>query len=324
MTVDLQPYEKGYASIIIEMSLRQFTKHLATYLLGMVLLWGITGCNVLKSSGPTATASATIVLNTATPVPPTATPAPMAVTVNGVGIQLSDYQGELQRYQAAQSAAGKTVDAASAAKTVMDDLVDQQLLAQAAFKAGYQLDDAQLQAHIDGLVEQLGDASKLASWEKQNDYTDDSFRRLEKLSLAAAWERDQIINSVPQTAAQVHARQILVFTQADADSIESQVKSGSDFATLALNYDPDTGGDLGWFPKGYLTETAIETAAFSMTAGQVSDVIKTDLGYHIIQVIAVDPQHALSPDARLVLQHKALEAWLQNQQTNSTIKILTP
>ncbi len=288
----------------------------------MAVLWGITGCNVVKLSGPTATV--TLVPNTATPVLPSATPAPMAVTVNGQGIQLNDYQGELQRYQAAQSAAGKTADAAAAAKAVMDDLVDQELLAQAAFQNGFQLDDAKLQAHIDELTSQLGDASKLAAWEKQNGYTDDSFRRLEKLALAAAWERDQITSSVPQTAAQVHARQILVFTSDEANSIENQVKTGVDFATLASNYDPDTGGDLGWFPRGYLTETAIETAAFSMTAGQVSDVIKTDLGYHIIQVIAIDPQHALSPDARLTLQHKALEQWLQDQRTKSTIKILTP
>lgn len=304
------------------MSLRIASQKLVFYLIGMALVWGMTGCNMLKSSGPTATL--TMVPSTATPLPPTATPAPMAVLVNGVGIQLDDYQGELQRYQAAQSAAGKTVDAATAAKTVMDNLVDEQLLAQAAYQAGYQLDDAALQKHIAGLVSQLGDAAKLADWEKQNGYSDDSFRRLEKLSLAAAWERDQIIASVPQTAAQVHARQILVFTADEASKIESQVNSGADFATLAFNYDPNTGGDLGWFPQGYLTEPAIETAAFSMKAGQVSDVIKTDLGYHIIQVIAVDPQHPLSPDQRLALQHKALEQWLQAQVAKSTIKILTP
>ncbi|MDR3574180.1 MAG: peptidylprolyl isomerase [Anaerolineaceae bacterium] len=304
------------------MSLWLFKKNCVPYMIGLALLWGMTGCNVFKSSGPTATI--TPVPSTPTPVVPTDTPAPMAAAVDGAGIQLADYQGELQRYQSAQSAAGKTVDAAAAAKTVMDDLVDQQLLANAAFKAGFQLDDAKLQAHIDDLTKQLGDPSKLAAWEKQNGYTDDSFRRLESLALAAAWQRDQIINAVPQTAAQVHARQILVFTSAEADSIESQVKTGADFATLASNYDPDTGGDLGWFPKGYLTETAIESAAFSMQAGQVSDVIKTDLGYHIIQVIAIDPKHPLSPDVRLTLQHKALEQWLQDQRSKSTIKILTP
>jgi parvulin-like peptidyl-prolyl isomerase len=304
------------------MSVRQFTRNLTFYIIGIALLWGVTGCNVLKPSGPTATL--TPLPETATPLVPTATPAPMAATVNGQGILLSDYQSELQRYQAAQSAAGKTVDAATQAKTVMDDLVDQELLALAAFKAGFQLDDAKLQTHIDGLVKQLGDASKLADWEKQNGYTDESFRRSEKLSMAAAWQRDQIINSVPQTAEQVHARQILVFTSDLANSIANKIKSGSDFATLANSNDPDTGGDLGWFPRGYLLDPEIETAAFKMKAGEISEVIKSDVGYHIIQVIAIDPQHPLSPDARLMLQHKALEQWLQDQRTNSTIKILTP
>ena len=96
------------------MSLRIASQKLVFYLIGIALVGGMTGCNVLISSAPTATI--TPVPATATPAPPTATPAPMAATVNGEGIQLSDYQAELQRYQAAQSAAGKTVDAATAAK----------------------------------------------------------------------------------------------------------------------------------------------------------------------------------------------------------------
>jgi len=71
----------------------------------MAVLWGITGCNVVKLSGPTATV--TLVPKHSHTGTTFCHPAPMAATVNGEGIQLSDYQGELQRYQAAQSAASR-------------------------------------------------------------------------------------------------------------------------------------------------------------------------------------------------------------------------
>ncbi len=43
-----------------------------------------------------------------------------------------------------------------------------------------------------------------------------------------------------------------------------QLQAGADFATLAYRYDPLTGGDLGWFPRGVLTQPAVEEAAFSL------------------------------------------------------------
>ena len=72
------------------------------------------------------------------------------------------------------------------------------------------------------------------------------------------------------------------------------LEAGADFTELAYEYDPLTGGDLGWFPAGYLLQPDVETAAFSLQPGQYSGIIQTSYGYHIVYVIERDSNHPLS------------------------------
>lgn len=160
------------------------------------------------------------------------------------------------------------------------------------------------------------------SWLQTNHYDETGFRQTLRRQLAAAWMRDKIVSGVPTTAAQVHARQILVSDRATADSIYQQLQAGTDFATLANQYDALTGGDLGWFPRGYLYVQAVEDAAFGLSAGQYSTVIESDYGFHIIQVIERNESQPLSADALHVLQEKAVQDWIDAHWASSTIEVL--
>ena len=245
----------------------------------------------------------------------------MALKVNGEGILLTEYQAELARLQKAQTDLGTTATADKQRDRVIEDFTDQLLLAQQAVKDGYSVDEATLKTRVDALATSMGSADKLAAWESANGYADDAFKTALKREISADWERDKIINAVPATADQVHALQILVQDQATAQSLLAELKAGSDFATLALTLDPTTGGDLGWFPKGYLTQPDVETAAFSLDVGKYSDIIKSDLGYHIIYVVKHE-DHALSVDARRALQENTLNEWLQSQKSTAKIEII--
>ena len=68
--------------------------------------------------------------------------------------------------------------------------------------------------------------------------------------------------------------------------IKSQIDGGADFAALAKQHSDcpsgKSGGDLGAFGRGQMVK-AFEDTAFGMPVGQVSDVVETDFGYHIIQ-----------------------------------------
>jgi len=73
-----------------------------------------------------------------------------------------------------------------------------------------------------------------------------------------------------------------------AEDVLSKAKHGGNFADLAKQYSEDTtkdkGGDLGWIVRGQ-TVPEFEAAAFSLPKGSISDLVKTQYGFHIIQVI---------------------------------------
>jgi peptidyl-prolyl cis-trans isomerase C len=286
------------------------------------MLWialGLSACASFFKPEPTPTPTATF-----TPEPPTATPIPMALTVNGEGIPVVDFNADVQRYLTSQGSLGKTVSAEDASNAVKDDLTAQMLLAQAARADGFTLDDASLQARLDSLISQVGGVDALSTWESAHGYTDDAFRSELKRAAESAWMRDKIIAAMPSTAEQVHVQQILLYNQDKAQTFLIQLNGGADFDELASQADPLTRGDLGWVPRGYLLEPKIEEAAFGLEVGQHSDVITTDVGFHIIRILSRDPQRPLSPDAYLALQELALKNWIEEQRKQANIIFSQP
>ena len=88
--------------------------------------------------------------------------------------------------------------------------------------------------------------------------------------------------------------------RAKAEDILRQLKAGADFAALAKKYsdDPgskDNGGSLGWMERGR-TSAEFDQAAFSLAKGQVSDVVRDALGFHVIRVDDKQSAHIQSLD----------------------------
>ncbi len=285
--------------------------------------FALTGCAGLTPAATGAAETQAPTGTTAVTPEPTATELPAAARVNGEPILLSDYQAELARFQAAQADPSAT-PSAEQRQTVLNSLVDQVLLAQAAEKTEPSIDPTALDARIQALAQQVGGDAALADWQQRNGYTPETFRADLRREMLAALQRDQIAASVPETGEQVRARQILVLDESLANKIHSQLDDGVEFATLAKQYDPVTAGELGWFPQGYLTQPEVDAAAFALQPGEYSAVIHSALGYHIIQVIERDPAHLLSPDARRMMQQKALQDWLEQQHNGSQIEVLLP
>jgi peptidyl-prolyl cis-trans isomerase D len=126
--------------------------------------------------------------------------------------------------------------------------------------------------------------------------------------LKAQYQQNIVQYQVPN---RVHVEHILLTTvgktpaeveevRVKAEDILKQVKKGGNFADLAKKYseDPgskDKGGDLGFIVQGQ-TVPEFEKAAFSLDNGQVSDLIKTQYGFHIIKVLEKEPAHTKSFD----------------------------
>ena len=133
-----------------------------------------------------------------------------------------------------------------------------------------------------------------------------------------AWWRKRLeqeaIAAVPTSSAQVHARHILVTNEEDAALAIERLEAGEDFAELAaeMSLDPgtkDSGGDLGWFPRGVMTPT-FEQAAFELEPGQRSEAIQSPFGFHIIEVLERADDVPLAPNALSQLQLRAFSQLL--------------
>ena len=110
-------------------------------------------------------------------------------------------------------------------------------------------------------------------------------------------------NSIEQysTPEQVRASHILIKTadkdeaamKAKAEDVLKQAKAGADFAALAKKYSEDVdsaknGGDLDYFGKGKMVPE-FDQVVFAMEPGQISDLVKTQFGFHIIKLVDKKP-----------------------------------
>ncbi len=119
-----------------------------------------------------------------------------------------------------------------------------------------------------------------------------------------------------------------IMTEAEAlalaTDIRQRILAGEDFAELAAEYSDDTGsgangGDLGWAsPGAYVVE--FDEAVFSLPIGETSEPIKTQFGYHIIQVIERDENRPKDENTIAQEKSQAFETWLQEQVLATNIE----
>jgi len=278
------------------------------FTLTLLLALGLSAC---ASFGTSNTPTPTI--PTATPQPPTPTPPPSVAMVNGEYITQVEFDAELNRYKTAFPNA----EDSQARQIVLDDLIAQYLLAQAAREENFEVTESDLQLRIDA----LGSPDAIAQWQSAFGYDDASFRVILKRSIESAWMRDKIIADVPNSMEQIHLRQILTYNEADAQAVLQRLTAGEDFDELASLYDPVTNGELGWVPQGYLLSAEADQAVFALQTGEVSGIISTEAGFHIFKAVE-RAEHELTPDALLTMQELALKNWITEQKENSNIVLM--
>jgi hypothetical protein len=120
-------------------------------------------------------------------------------------------------------------------------------------------------------------------------FTKDQYQTIFETELLRKKLYDAVTADIAQIQDQVWARHILVATEEEARAVIERFNDGEEFGALAAELSVDTGsgasgGDLGWFGKGAMV-APFEEAAFSLEAGEISEPVQSDFGWHIIQVI---------------------------------------
>jgi peptidyl-prolyl cis-trans isomerase C len=235
--------------------------------LGLVCAAGFAACHSAVAADPRATpptpsAAATQALPSGNPV---------VARVDGTELRLSDVQAAQQNLPPQ----AQKLPLEQIYPMLLDRLVDGMLITEAGRKEHLDRDpevQERLKRYEDRLIQEayINRAVKPAE-------TDDRLRT----------RYETFLKDKP-AGEEVHARHILLATEAEAKSIIGELDKGADFAALAKKYSKDpgaeTGGDLGYFGHDDMVK-GFADAAFALSPGQYTKTpVKTEFGWHVIKV----------------------------------------
>jgi parvulin-like peptidyl-prolyl isomerase len=150
------------------------------------------------------------------------------------------------------------------------------------------------------------------------------YRDIVEVTLLGGKMEEYIGQQVPTSEPQIRVRHILLDTEEEAQAVLQRLEDGEDFAALATEVSTDTlsaemGGELGWIPKGEM-DTAFDEVAFNLPVGEISDVVETSRGFHIILVEERDDDRELDADILSQRRSDAFQVWLVDLEAEAEIE----
>lgn len=227
--------------------------------------------------------------------------------VNGDSIYKEDFDKDFNVYKkAVESKVGSEIWKQleeEAMRKFLDKLIIEQIISQKAKELGIEVTDKEVEEEIKNYINYFENEEKFKEFLKQSNITEEYFRKEIKKEMLISKYKEEVLKDVEISIDEakkyyednidlyrdyrVRARHILVKTEDEAKEILKQLNNGKDFAELAkeksIGPSAANGGDLGYFGKGQMVPE-FEKAAFSLEPGQISDIVKTQYGYHIIKV----------------------------------------
>jgi len=233
--------------------------------------------------------------------------------VNDEYILKSDYDRQVAQVKSALEANGQDFSTAEGKKVlkevkekVLEAMITDQLILQQAKDDDVVLQEGEYEQAINDLEKYHGGKDALDTYLKQQGLNRQSFEKLVQEQLIINNFKEKLTSDIKVTdkevkkyyddnksmfelpAPEIRASHILVDTEDKAKEILAEIENGADFGELAKEHSKDPGskelgGDLGYFAKGKMVPE-FERAAFALKPGEISDIVKSEHGYHIIKV----------------------------------------
>lgn len=200
---------------------------------------------------------------------------PVVARINDKEITLSEFNDRLKEFPSLAHTEGIDIETK---KGFLDNLIVRELLYQEALRSG---------------IDKEKDTASFIEEMKKRVVVDKFFKKEvdDKVSVKED-EVKKFYNEHPEEAKspdEVRASHILLKTREDAEMVKKKIKEGVKFEDIAKKYSIDhgsreKGGDLGFFSQGMMVPE-FDKAAFKLKAGEVSDIVETRFGFHIIKVL---------------------------------------
>jgi foldase protein PrsA len=194
---------------------------------------------------------------------------------------------------------------------LLKQMEDNQIIKQEAAKERITVTSKEVDEEYNKLVENAGGPDKVKET-LQNLYgwTIADFKEKVRFSLVQKKLADKISNDPNRNGT----------AKAKAEDLLNQIKNGADFAEIAKANSEDSsasnGGDLGFVEKGQ-TVPEFEEEAFKLENGQVSGIVKTQYGFHIIKV--TEKQEDKVKVSHILIKGVDLESWLEEQRNKAKL-----
>ena len=283
------------------------------------------------------------------PKPVPATIPPIIARVNGEDVKKEEFDRIIHTMEARAGQPIPPDRRDEILRGAIDQLVVYTLLSQESRKRGIKVEDAEIEAKMGQLKGQFPTQEAFDKALKERGMTLDSLRKDARVDLSVTKLVDAETAALPGPSdleakgfydknpdkfkqdESVRASHILIRVdekadaaakkkaRAEIDAVLKQVKAGGDFAKLAQQHSQDgsaaQGGDLNYFAKGAMVP-AFDKVAFELKPGQVSDVVTTPFGYHIIKVVDRKPARTIpfEETSEQIKQYLTVEKKKQHQE----------
>ena len=156
----------------------------------------------------------------------------------------------------------------------------------------------------------------------RSELSEKEYRRMVEASVLADKLKAEFEKQVPKTAESVHFRQMLASSDAKAQEIRDKLDAGGDFAALAAENSldtatKDTGGDVGWVPKGAM-EASLEELVFALKPNEITTIPISESVY-VVQMLEKDKAHAVAAKQMSNLASRAVQDWINEKKKSVTI-----
>lgn len=257
----------------------------------------------------------------------------LAARVNGQPIPLSQYERQANQSEVAlvQQGMDPNSDQGKEAiqglrEQVLAQLIDDALVEQESKKQNINVSANDINDRVQQVINDAGSQEKFDQYLKNNQLTVQDLCQQIRANLYGEAMMARVTQNLPTRVEQVHVAHILFAKKQDADAALQKLKGGTDFATLAKQVSQDeatrdNGGDLGWFPREVMPPE-FEQAAFALKPGEVSGVVTTQLGLHLIKLLERDAARVLLPDLIQNQRLAAFNTWLEGLRANAKIEKL--